>query len=77
MKYIAIIDTDDYEDFNFFEDGNGKYLIVKDKNSKSEWMSLRFSKINEVKVGKWENIVSDELRDWSCLKKPLYSFCIR
>jgi hypothetical protein len=26
MKYKAVIETDDYEDFEFFEDGNGKYL---------------------------------------------------
>ena len=43
MKYIAVIDTDDFEDFKFFEDGNGKYLAVKDANAKpDEWMALQF-----------------------------------
>lgn len=41
MKYIAIIDTDDYENFEFFEDATGKYLAVKDVNAKyDEWMVL-------------------------------------
>lgn len=44
MKYIAIIDTDDFEDFKFFEDGNGKYLAVKDANAKpDEWVALQFT----------------------------------
>lgn len=43
MKYIAIIDTDDYKDFKFFEDADGKYLIAKDANAKNdEWISLHF-----------------------------------
>ena len=44
MKYIAIIDTDDYKDFKFFEDAEGKYLIVKDANAKcEEWINLHFT----------------------------------
>lgn len=43
MKYIATIDTDNYKDFKFFEDANGKYLVVKDKNSSyDEWIALYF-----------------------------------
>jgi hypothetical protein len=26
MKYKAIIETDEIDDFEFFEDGNGKYI---------------------------------------------------
>lgn len=45
MKFIAIIDTDDYKDFKFFEDADGKYLVVKDANAKyDEWIALHFTK---------------------------------
>jgi outer membrane protease len=48
MKYIAIIDTDDYENFEFFEDATGKYLAVKDVNAKDdEWMALQFKEAPE------------------------------
>lgn len=44
MKYKAIIETDDYKDFKFFEDTDGKYLVVKDANAKyDEWISLHFT----------------------------------
>lgn len=44
MKYIAIIDTDNYKDFKFFEDANGKYLVARDANAKyDEWISLHFT----------------------------------
>lgn len=43
MKYVAVIDTDDYEDFEFFEDGNGKYLHGIDAGSvNGEWICLYF-----------------------------------
>ena len=43
MKYIAIIDTDEFKDFKFFEDADGKYLVAKDANAKSEeWIPLHF-----------------------------------
>jgi hypothetical protein len=43
MKYIATIDTDNFEDFKFFEDATGKFLIVKDVNSSpDEWIALYF-----------------------------------
>lgn len=43
MKYIAVIETDDYENFEFFEDATGKYLAVKDANAKyEEVMALQF-----------------------------------
>lgn len=48
MKYIAIIDTDDFEDFGFFEDGNGKYLVTKDANAKNdEWIPLYFTECEQ------------------------------
>lgn len=43
MKYIAILDTDEFKDFKFFEDADGKYLAVKDAGAKSdEWLPLHF-----------------------------------
>ena len=48
MKYIAIIDTDDYKDFEFFEDGNGKYLVTKDASAKNdEWIPLYFKECEQ------------------------------
>ena len=45
MKYIAIIDTDNYKDFKFFEDANGKYLVARDAGAESdEWIALHFIK---------------------------------
>ena len=39
MKYIAVLDTDDFEDFEFFEDRNGKYLHAVDANATNgEWI---------------------------------------
>lgn len=44
MKYKAIIDTDDYEDFEFFEDSTGKYLHAVDAGSvNGEWIALHFT----------------------------------
>ena len=44
MKYIAVIDTDDFKDFGFFEDGNGKYLHAIDEGSvNGEWICLYFN----------------------------------
>lgn len=43
MKYMAVLDTDDYEDFDFFEDGNGKYLHAVDAGATNgEWIYLPF-----------------------------------
>lgn len=43
MKYIAVIDTNDYKDFKFFEDADGKYLVARDANAESdEWIALHF-----------------------------------
>lgn len=45
MKYKAIIETDDFEDFEFYEDGNGKYMIVYDSTGvkNSGWIPLYFT----------------------------------
>ena len=49
MKYKAIIDTDEFKDFKFFEDADGKYLVVKDANAESgEWIALHFEEIEKV-----------------------------
>ncbi len=49
MKYIAVIDTDDYENFEFFEDGIGKYLVGKDAGATSSggWIPLYFKEAPE------------------------------
>jgi len=49
MKYIAIIDTDDYKDFEFFEDGNGKYMAVKDAGATANggWIPLYFKVLEQ------------------------------
>lgn len=48
MKYIAIVDTDEFKDFEFFEDADGKYLAVKDVNAKSnKWLPLHFEALTE------------------------------
>lgn len=55
MKYIAIIDTDDFKDFEFFEDGNGKYLVTKDAGAvNNEWIPLYFKECEQgLKTGHW------------------------
>ena len=46
MKYIAIIDTDAYKKFKFFEDANGKYLVARDAGAESdEWIALYFTEV--------------------------------
>ena len=48
MKYIAILDTDDIEDFAFFEDGKEKYLHAIDANSENgEWIYLPFKPLEQ------------------------------
>jgi hypothetical protein len=48
MKYVAILDTDEFKDFKFFEDADGKYLAVKDANAKSnEWLPLHFETLEK------------------------------
>lgn len=43
MKYIAILDTDEYEDFDFFKDENGEYLRALDAGAvNGEWIYLPF-----------------------------------
>lgn len=45
MKYIAVLDTDDYKDFKFYEDANGEYLMARDAKAKPyEWIALHFIK---------------------------------
>lgn len=48
MKYKAIIETDDYKDFKFFEDDNGKYMVGKDAGSfDDEWIPLYFTECKQ------------------------------
>ena len=52
MKYIAVIDTDDYENFEFFEDGIGKYMVGKDAGATSSggWIPLYFREAPRINV---------------------------
>lgn len=48
MKYKAIIETDDYKDFKFFEDGNGKYIHGIDAGAENnEWIVLYFKECKQ------------------------------
>lgn len=50
MKYKAIIDTDDIENFEFFEDGIGKYMVAKDANAcagHNGWIPLYFKEVEK------------------------------
>ena len=48
MKYKAIIETDEFEDFEFFEDGNGKYIHGIDAGSvNGEWIALYFTECKQ------------------------------
>lgn len=49
MKYKAIIETDDYKDFEFFEDGNGKYMVGNDAGATSDdgWIPLYFTECEQ------------------------------
>ncbi len=55
MKYIAVLDTDDYEDFEFFEDGNSKYLHAVDADATNgEWIYLPFKPLEQEPKSEWE-----------------------
>ena len=48
MKYIAVLDIDEIEDFAFFEDGKEKYLHGIDANSvNGEWIYLPFKPLEQ------------------------------
>ena len=46
-----MIETDNYEDFEFFEDGIGEYLVGKDVSATSSggWIPLYFKKVPKEK----------------------------
>ena len=51
MKYKAIIETDEFEDFEFYEDGNGKYIQGIDAGAvNSEWIALYFTECKQESV---------------------------
>ena len=51
MKYKAIIETDDFEDFEFFEDGNGKYIRGIDAGAvNNEWIVVYFTECKQEPV---------------------------
>lgn len=48
MKYKAVIETDDFEDFQFFEDGSGKYIRGIDAGAvNNEWIPLYFTECEQ------------------------------
>jgi hypothetical protein len=48
MKYIAVLDTDEIEDFAFFQDGKEKYVHGIDANSvNGEWIYLPFKPLEQ------------------------------
>lgn len=49
MRIKAIIETDDFEDFKLFEDGNGKYMVGKDAGATAsdEWIPLYFTECEQ------------------------------
>ena len=50
MKYKTIIDTKEFKDFKFFEDGIGTYMVAKDANAcadSSGWIPLYFTEVKE------------------------------
>jgi hypothetical protein len=64
MKYKAIIETDDYGDFEFFEDGNGKYMVGKDAGATSSggWMPLYFTE--EQDLDTLQDDIQNDLLKW-------------
>ena len=46
---MAIIETDDFEDFEFFEDGIGKYMVGKDAGAAAigGWIPLYFTECEQ------------------------------
>lgn len=64
MKYKAIIETDNYKDFEFFEDGNGKYIHGIDANAaNNEWIPVYFTECEQESV---LDKIKSEITD--CLK---------
>ena len=52
MKYKAIIETDEFKDFEFYEDGNGKYIHGIDAGSvNGEWIPLYFTECEQEPCG--------------------------
>lgn len=52
MKYKAIIETDEFENFEFFEDGNGKYMVGHDAGATASggWIPLHFTECNQESI---------------------------
>ncbi len=51
MKYKAVLDTDEFKDFEFFEDGNGKYIHGIDAGAvNNEWIALYFTECEKESV---------------------------
>ena len=51
MKYRAVIETDDFEDFEFFEDGSGKYIMGIDAGSvNNAWIPVYFTECGQESV---------------------------
>lgn len=67
MKYKTIIETDDFEDFEFFEDGNGKYIHGIDAGSvNGEWIALYFIECEQEPTGHWIDREVYDADRWEC-----------
>ena len=67
MKYEAVIETDDYEDFEFFEDGNGKYIHGIDAGAvNNEWIALYFKECKQESIIDKIRADIQGLRNCSC-----------
>ena len=67
MKYKAIIDADDFEDFEFFEDGNGKYICGIDAGAvNNEWIAVYFTECKQESILDKIRAEIQKLRGCSC-----------
>ena len=67
MKYKTIIETDDFEYFEFFEDGNGKYIRGIDAGAvNNEWIALYFTECKQESILDKINAEIQKLRGCSC-----------
>ncbi len=51
MKYKAVIETDNFKDFEFFEDGSGKYIVGRDAGAETdEWLAIYFTECEKGQI---------------------------
>ena len=73
MKYKAIIDTDEFKDFEFFEDGIGKYVVGKDAGATQDgWIPLYFTEVKEESEN--ENVLNKVRAEIDNLEEGISSY---